>query len=140
MQRNRFATARVWLGNAETDLELAREILERFAARACFHAQQCSGFALKGALIALADDHPRTHVGEGLLRELEALDVAIPEDVLAAANRLDLFYIGSRYPDSLGGADPRKVLSREDAERAIMLSNRVLEFATALVDKSVPPT
>ncbi len=66
----------------ETDLELAREIVERFAARACFHAQQCSGFALKGALIALADDHPRTHVGEGLLRELEALDVAIPEDVL----------------------------------------------------------
>jgi len=138
MQRDRIATARIWLGNAETDLELAAEIVERFAARACFHAQQCSELALKGALIALTDDHPRTHVGEGLLRELAALDVAIPEEVFAAANRLDLFYVGSRYPDALGGADPRKVLSREDAERAILLSRRVLEFATALVDESVP--
>ncbi|GAC1309607.1 MAG: HEPN domain-containing protein [Vulcanimicrobiaceae bacterium] len=136
MQRDRIATARVWLANAANDLELAGEIAERFAARACFHAQQCSELALKGALIALADDHPRTHVGAGLLRDLQALDVDVPSGIVEAANRLDLFYVGSRYPDALGGADPLKVLTADDARRAIAHAGDVLAFATQLVDRS----
>lgn len=136
MQRDRIATARTWLANATNDLELAREIAERFAARACFHGQQCSELALKGALIALADDHPRTHVGAALLREFEALGVEIPPAVVAAANRLDLFYVGSRYPDALGGADPLKVLTADDAGRAIAHARDVLAFATHLVERS----
>lgn len=133
MQRDRFATARLWLENARTDLDLAIEISERFAARACFHAQQCSEFALKGALIALADDHPRTHVGAALLGEIAELGRSIPDDVAVAANKLDLFYVGSRYPDALGGADPRKVLTSEDARSAIAIARIVLDFARELV-------
>lgn len=133
MQRDRIATARVWLENARTDLDLAAEISESFAARACFHAQQCSEFALKGALIALAGDHPRTHVGAALLGEIADLGGSIPDDIAVAANKLDLFYVGSRYPDALGGADPRKVLTSDDARNAIYIARLVLEFATELV-------
>ncbi len=38
MQRDRIATARVWLDNAAMDLALAEKIAADFAPRACFHA------------------------------------------------------------------------------------------------------
>jgi len=134
MQRDRFATARIWLGNAAMDLALAGKIATDFAPRACFHAQQCAEMALKAALIALADDHPRTHVGGRLVEELEGLGAAVPPEIAAAANRLDLYYVGSRYPDALGGADPRRVLAERDATAAIELADSVLGFARRLVD------
>ncbi len=135
MQRDRLAAARLWLGNAETDLALAREIAERYAARACFHAQQSAEMALKAVLIALADDHPRTHVGDGLVRELEALGEIVPPEIIAAANRLDLYYTGSRYPDALGGADPRKVLGTVDALAAADQAADVVAFAAHSINR-----
>ena len=135
MQRDRFITARLWLGNAETDLELVRDIAERYPSRACFHAQQAAEMALKAALIAFADDHPRTHVGDQLVQELQALGETIPPEVVAAANRLDLFYTGSRYPDALGGADPRKVLQLRDAETASVDARQVYEFSQRLITR-----
>ncbi len=135
MQRDRLAAARLWLSNAETDLELAREIAGRYASRACFHAQQSAEMALKGLLIALADDHPRTDIGDGLVRELEALGEVVPPGIIAAANRLDLYYTGSRYPDALGGADPRKVLVSADALVAADRAAEVVAFAAAAIDR-----
>ena len=96
--------------NAETDLAIAGEIAERYVARSAYHAQQAPKMALKAALIAIADGRPRTHVGGDLLEELAGLGESVPADVVVAANRLDLFYMGSRYPDAVGGADPRAVV------------------------------
>lgn len=110
MQRDRLVAARIWLENARVDLAVAAEIAERFPSRACFHAQQAAELALKAALIAVADDHPRTRVADVLVGELVDLGIDVPVDVAEAANRLDLFYMGSRYPDALVGADPLKVL------------------------------
>lgn len=136
MQRDRILAARMWLANAETDLALAKDISANYASRACFHAQQSAEMALKAALIALADDHPRTHIGDGLVRELEALGENVPSDVAAAANRLDLFYTGSRYPDALGGADPRKVLAEADALAAVTQAGAVCAFAAEVIERT----
>ncbi len=133
MQRDRIVVARLWLSNAETDLALAGEIAAKYASRACFHAQQSAEMALKAALIAVTDDHPRTHIGDGLVRELEALGEHVPADVASAANRLDLFYTGSRYPDALGGADPRKVLVEADARAAVDRARTVYAFANDVI-------
>lgn len=135
MQPDRFLTAGTWLDNAETDLALAKEIAQRYPSRACFHAQQAAEMSLKAALIAVADDHPRTHIGDLLIRELQGLGEDVPDDVAGAANRLDLFYTGSRYPDALGGADPRKVLQAIDASGAVAQAQRVYDFAAALVER-----
>jgi len=72
MQRDRFVAASTWLGNAQVDLEVATEISGRYPSRACFHAQQAAELALKALLIALTDDHPRSHIGDVLIRELQA--------------------------------------------------------------------
>ena len=133
MQRDRFLAADIWLANADVDLQVAAELAERFPSRACFHAQQAAELVLKAALIALADDHPRAHTGGVLIGEIEALGREVPVQVAAAANRLDLFYMGSRYPDALGGADPSKVLQKSDAALAIEQARRVFDFAAELV-------
>lgn len=135
MQPDRLVTAGTWLSNAQTDLALAKEIAERYPSRACFHAQQTAEMGLKAALIAIADDHPRTHIGDLLIRELQGLGENVPADVIGAANRLDLFYTGSRYPDALGGADPRKVLQTVDATGAVAEAQLVYDFAAALIER-----
>ena len=135
MQPNRFVTAETWLGNARIDLEVAAEISERYPSRACFHAQQGAEMALKALLIALTDDHPRSHIGDVLVQELRALSVNVPAAVETAANRLDLFYMGSRYPDALGGADPSKVLQVGDAVSAIRQGSDVLAFVEESVER-----
>ncbi len=132
--------ARTWLGNALTDLELSRQIQTDFPARSCFHAQQCCEMALKATLIALADDHPRTHVGGQLIGELEALGAVVPVEVAVAANRLDLYYVGSRYPDALGGADPRRVLGEKDARGAVVMASVVLAYAGRTIDREAAET
>lgn len=125
----------MWLANAHANFDLASDAVSRFPSLSCFHAQQASELALKAALIAVADDHPRTHVGGALVDELVALGHIVPEDVVAAASRLDLFYMSSRYPDSLGGADPLRVLLKADAVAALDPAGRVLAFASAIVDR-----
>ena len=134
MQHDRLRLARTWLQNARNDLDLTETIAERFPARACFHAQQSSELGLKAALVAVADDHPRTPVGGDLVLELRGVGVAVHEDVAAAANALDLYYASSRYPDALAGADPLRVISTGDAHRAVERAHLVFSFASSVVD------
>ncbi|MBC5799362.1 MAG: HEPN domain-containing protein [Candidatus Eremiobacteraeota bacterium] len=108
------------------------EIAERYPSRACFRAQQTAELALKAALIALAGDHPGTHVADVLVSELTDLGTDVPAEVIETANRLDLFYTGSRYPDALAGADPLKVLQADDAEAAAARARTVCDFVEKL--------
>ncbi len=52
-----------------------------------------------------------------------------------AAARLDLFYISSRYPDALGGADPLRVLDETDAKSAVDQAKRVVSYAADVVTR-----
>ena len=133
MQRDRFVVAERWLHGAATDVALADVIVGDFAARAAFHCQQAAAMALKAVLIAASDDHPTQHASSELLRELAALDIAVPSDVSAAANALDLYYLSARYPDAVGDADPTLLVPPEDARRAIERARLVLADARAAV-------
>ena len=133
MQRDRIEAAGVWLDNARTDLELAVEITERFSPRACFHSQQAADFALKSALIATADDYPRRLVGDSLVGEPSALGGRVPDDVASFASRLDLLYMGARYPDAIVGADPRKLSRKPDAAAAVARARVVVDYASGIV-------
>lgn len=77
----------------------------------------------------------RSSPSNRLVREIEALGEIVPSDVAQAANKLDLFYTGSRYPDALGGADPRKVLREADARGAIVQAGSIAEFARTMIER-----
>ena len=133
MQRDRFVVAERWLHGAATDVALAELIADGFAARAAFHCQQAAEMAIKAVLIAATDDHPTQHASSELLRELATLEIAVPSDVSAAANALDLYYLSARYPDAVGDADPTALVPPDDARRAIERARLVLAFARAAV-------
>ena len=133
MQRDRFKAAQTWLSNVAADLEGARGNADWEPSRACFQAQQSAKMALKATLIALADDHPRTYIGELVTQELQALGESIPSDVMVAAKRLDRVYTASRYADARGGAGPLPTLQKHDAETAFSDAKRVCDFAEALI-------
>ncbi len=63
MQRDRMAVARTWLRTAERDFRLAKTAVDIEPSLAAFHAQQAAEKSLKALLVALTDDHPRTHGG-----------------------------------------------------------------------------
>ena len=59
--------AQTWLERAHSDLNLGRAALRArgvLPEDACFHAQQCAEKALKGFLVQLGIDFPRTHIIE----------------------------------------------------------------------------
>ena len=130
-----ITAARLWLSNARTDVDVAESIRAGFAARSCFHAQQASEMALNAALIAVSDDRRRTHVAEHLIKELLSFGEAVPKEIADAADRLDLYYLGSRYPDALGGADPRRMVAESDAIVAIERANAIVTFAASIVER-----
>lgn len=135
MQRDRFVVARTWLRTAERDLRLARAALDIEPSLGAFHAQQAAEKALKALLVATTDDHERTHTAGRLVRELRAADPSIPEAVERDATALDLFYLSSRYPDTVGDEDPGDVIARPDAALAVERAERVLAFIRArLID------
>ncbi len=133
MQRDRRKVAQTWLRNAAEDLTVARKLLADHPARATFHAQQAAEMALKAALIAHSDDHPLTHSAGKLVQSLREEGIDVPPDLAAEAAALDLYYLGSRYPDAVGDADPAGAVPREDAERAVVRAERVFAFSSTLI-------
>lgn len=133
MQRDRAAVARTWLRTAERDLRLARVAIEIEPSLAAFHAQQAAEKSLKALLVATTDDHERTHTAGRLARELRQSDATIPQTLEADAAALDLFYLTSRYPDTVGDEDPGDVISESEATLAVARAERVLGFVRSRV-------
>jgi HEPN domain-containing protein len=70
---------------------------------AAFHLQQASEKILKA--ICLKEARPAfTHSCVELCHKIGAMGINVPEEVTAAARRLDPHYIFARYPNGLGGS------------------------------------
>ena len=135
MQPDRFVTAQRWLAGAGDDLTVAHELTARMPNVACFHAQQAAEKALEAWLVALSGDIAREQLMQNLLAELVALGVAISKELNQDALALGKFYVTTRYPDALGGADPRTAFLASEAEDAVGRATRVVESATSGVER-----
>lgn len=118
-----------WLRQAEHTLESAqKDAREEDFAWACFKAEQAAQFALKGLLVGcgvLAFGHSLLR----LTRRLEeATEMSVPPEVEEAVRELERHYIPSRYPDAFPSGSPFEFYSQEDADRALNLARRVVEF------------
>ncbi len=138
MQRDRRAVALTWFRTAERDLRTARTMLDDEPSVSTFHAQQAAEKAIKAALVLAIDDHPRTHTAGRLVRELRAVDPHVDPSIERDAAALDIYYLTSRYPDTVGDEDPGLVIAREDAEIAIERAERVLDFTRRRIELFEP--
>ena len=115
-----------WLMFARQDLRMAELALsEGIFNQTCFHAQQCVEKAIKGWLEQQGRRPPRTHRMADLLTML-------PPDLMGELNDvlllLDRFYIPTRYPDALPGMLAEGVPGQRDAQEALDVARRALEY------------
>ena len=125
-------TVECWLVFAREDLQVAEILLEKaIYNQSCFHAQQCVEKALKGLLIHhLQRMPPKIHVTADLLALLPPEWFA---DVKAELlEKMDDYYITTRYPDVLPGTLAESLPGDVEAEEAIALACIVLETAREL--------
>ncbi|GAB6163992.1 HEPN domain-containing protein [Desulfothermus naphthae] len=115
---------------AEDDLKLAKlAYKERIYHLSCFHAQQCVEKSIKALFYFYDEVPPRTHSIAKLISLLPAEHPFVNKDIFL---KFDIYYIPTRYPDTLPGMLPEGLPGREDSEEAIKLAealfNKILEF------------
>lgn len=98
----------------------------------CFDAQQAAEKALKGALILLRIDFPRTHDIKELLTRLIDSGGHVP-DGLKDAVALTSFAVQARYPDW------GESLNDDDFAEALALARAVVDWAAQIIEASRSP-
>jgi len=94
---------------------------------ACFVSQQAAEKALKAFLIASGADEVWGHSVAELSYDAEKFDKEFGE-LRRKISPLDKFYIPTRYPGSLPGGIPSEAYDLVDAERALELAKRTINF------------
>jgi HEPN domain-containing protein len=120
-----------WWRQANDDLQLA-DLARRngFHAQACFFATQAAEKALKGAILELGGEPPRSHVLGMLVKRLaaEGLDVtALAPLPLTALSRMS---VTSRYP--LDDTPPSELFDARDSDQALSTAEAVLSWVEQL--------
>jgi HEPN domain-containing protein len=120
--------AKRWFLQALRDLDDAKFNLSggRFNV-ACFLAQQSAEKALKAYLFLKGAEEVWGHsVGE-LCEDAKNFDEDFKE-IESASKSLDKYYIPTRYPNALPGGIPSESFDKSDAEKAISLAEKIINF------------
>ncbi len=122
-----------WMRSALKTLESARRDLEFGDYNwACFKAHQVVEKALKAVLWGVG----KPKIGHSLIHLLnylaESVGMEPPEEVVHACTVLSKFYTPTRYPDVWSEGIPEEYYSRNEAEEAIKLSMRVIDWVREL--------
>lgn len=113
-----------WMIRAESNLYRARlgRVTEKILFEdLCYDCQQTAEKSLKGLLIALDIESPRTHNIGNLFRLLHNAGVFIPESVLHVS-ALTEYAVHTRYP---GDYDP---VTEEDYQTALCMAEEVFSW------------
>ncbi len=129
--------ALLWLSAAEDDLVDARDALRRRRwFRAAFFAQQAVEKALKALFFVVRrEEPPRIHTVTELYRMLAEAGFRLPRELEEQLYILNKYYTVTRYPDAAGGP-PREAVDRLEAERAVRLAERVVEYARRYLEEA----
>ncbi len=124
---------RWWMRAGERDLAMARQLYSGgFHEGTAFHCQQAAENMLKALAAELLGDAQRTHSCVELLEALAGSGLEVPPELCTSARKLDLHYIDSRYPNSVGGAPDKfydQTIAREALEAALAVRRFVEEHS-----------
>jgi HEPN domain-containing protein len=125
-----------WLTKADEDLAVARVVASNAAIvnwAACYHAQQAAEKALKGVLVLLGIDFPRTHALDRLLD-------LVPEKPRRTFDRhrltaLSVWAVAGRYPEDIEDpTDAEVAASVSAADVALHLARALIATAEQATD------
>lgn len=117
-----------WMNQAEYDLKDAEFTFKgKRYNLTCFLAQQSAEKALKAFLYSKGAEQVWGHSVAELCEEAIKIDDIFKKLKFEAAP-LDKFYIPTRYPNGLPGGIPAEAFDKYDAERALEMAKRVIDF------------
>ena len=126
--QDRITEGARWLRQAVQDLEDAEFTREggRYNI-ACFMGQQAAEKALKAFLYHRGSEDVWGHSLIDLCEDAKIFEMFF-DTVKSEARQLDKYFYITRYPEYLPGGIPSEAFDRVDADRAIELSQTVVEF------------
>jgi len=124
-----------WLEEALDDYGAAVDLMRlgRYG-KACFLAQQAAEKAVKALMIKRLGVHVTVHSVAELLRRLRPA-VSVPDELVAVGEKLDRYYVPTRYPNAWPFGAPHKHYTEEDAREAVECAGRVLEFVKREIEQ-----
>lgn len=125
MKDNKAQAAR-WSRQAEYDLKEAERCLEDESfAYACFFAEQAAQKSLKSFLIARGRRQVNIHAIGELLKEAAKFD-GLFNNLVSLGQRLDRYYLASRYPDALPDpAIPAESYGPDEGREAVEIARKI---------------
>ncbi len=116
---SRMEIVREWLNYAANDLRTAKFIFENMYPKpleiVCYHCQQATEKALKGFLVSIDAEPPRTHDLENLCKQCaEHTRSFLP--MLDRCRKLTDFAAMARYPSNMEIEEHDAVLALRDSE------------------------
>ena len=113
----------LWLNQAENDLLWGKSsFAEGFFSQTCFISQQVGEKCLKAYAYFQGAE-----IIKGHSLVLIARDLNINGKIKEASEKLDLYYITARYPDSLPvNIEPSKYFSKEQAAESLQQAESIL--------------
>ena len=128
-----FSTDAVtWFDFANYDLKTAKWNLKgKIYTSSCYASQQAAEKALKSLVLAQGKVVPKAHSLDRLISELKNINIDVSE-IETEAQRLDKYYISTRYPGQYGG--PEGLYDEGDAQSATDAADKILNF----VQKKIP--
>jgi HEPN domain-containing protein len=114
-----------WWKQAESDLAMAEFARAGgFFSQACYHCSQAAEKALKGLLIALGEEPPRSHALERLVDALAATGLPVDQLRDLQLKVLSRMTTATRYPD--GDEAPADLFDDRDCAQALAIARSVL--------------
>lgn len=125
----KYERYRDWYEEAIDDLEVARELLKlgRYS-KVCYFCHQACEKVLKALMIKKLGRYRPTHSVAELFKELSKA-MNIPLQLVRKGERLDRYYIPTRYLNAWPSGPPHKHYDEEDAKEALSYAEEVVLFA-----------
>ena len=118
-----------WIRQAENDLAMAEFARSgQFYAQACYHCSQAAEKALRGLLIGLGQEPPRSHSLEKLVDALADLGLEVESLRALRLKALSRMTTATRYPDA--DEAPMNLFDAKDCDLALGVAKSVLETVT----------
>ena len=120
-----------WYNQAENDLLWAQDTLKSgHYAQACFVCQQAAEKATKSLALYRGYDQIKSHSIYEIITGL-----GINDELKTIAQRLDQYYISTRYPDAFPSGAPFQFFTKEQADEAFEFASVFLARIADLIEK-----
>lgn len=137
-QEDRIREAKRWLKQAENNLLVAEQLLElKYYSWSCFISHQTAECAIKSVYEFRGENIEKIHSITMLIKGDEAERITgINElnEIVEYAQKLDKYYIPTRYVNSIPEGSPYEYFNQKDAEECLQSAKVIINSVKKLLN------